>query len=124
MGAACFFLSAAGFATAFFNGFFVSFLALGVMAFLVDLVVLDLPTPWNAIQAVEKALRVGGYLVVYNPQITQTADFVNAVKANDKFIHEKTIELIERNWKINGPVARPRSGGIGHTGFLSFVRRV
>ncbi|MBW2995852.1 methyltransferase domain-containing protein [Candidatus Woesearchaeota archaeon] len=90
----------------------------------VDLVVLDLPTPWNAIQAAEKCLRVGGYLVVYNPQITQTADFVNAIKANGKFIHEKTVELVERSWKINGPVVRPRSEGIGHTAFLTFVRRV
>ena len=90
----------------------------------VDLIVLDLPTPWNAIKAAEKSLRVGGYLVCYNPQITQTADFVNAVMANERFICEKTIELIERSWKIDGRVARPRSGGIGHTGFLTFVRRV
>ena len=90
----------------------------------VDLVVLDLPTPWNAIKAVEKSLRIGGYLVCYNPQITQTANFVNAVMTNENFIHEKTIELVERSWKIDGNIVRPRSEGIGHTGFLSFVRRV
>lgn len=89
-----------------------------------DLVVFDLPTPWNAIKPAEKALKVGGYLVVYNPQITQTQDFVNAVRNDDNFIYEKTIELIERNWKIDGKVVRPRSEGIGHTGFLTFVRRV
>jgi tRNA (adenine57-N1/adenine58-N1)-methyltransferase len=90
----------------------------------VDLIVLDLPTPWNAIKAVEKGLRVGSYLVVYNPQITQTADFVNTINQNDKFVYEKTIELVERSWKIDGQIARPRSKGIGHTGFLTFVRRV
>ncbi|GAG08477.1 unnamed protein product, partial [marine sediment metagenome] len=89
-----------------------------------DLIVLDLPTPWNAIKAVEKGLRTGGYLVCYNPQITQIAGFVNAVDKNDNFIYEKTIELIERNWKIQGQIARPKSEGIGHTGFLVFVRRV
>ncbi len=90
----------------------------------VDLVVLDLPTPHNAISAAEKALRVGGYLVCYSPQITQTIDFVNAIKNNPKFIPEKTVELMERSWKIDGLIARPRRGGIGHTGFLSFARRV
>ncbi|MBD3249552.1 methyltransferase domain-containing protein [Candidatus Woesearchaeota archaeon] len=90
----------------------------------IDLVVLDLPTPWNAVKSVEKSLKTGGYLVVYNPQITQTAEFVNTISENKKFIHEKTTELIERNWKIDGKVVRPRSGGIGHTGFLSFVRKV
>ncbi len=90
----------------------------------VDLIVLDLPAPWNAIKSVEKSLRVGGYLVIYSPQITQTIDFVNAIKDNPNFIHEKTIELIERSWKIDGRIARPRSEGIGHTGFLTFVRKV
>jgi len=90
----------------------------------VDLVVLDLPTPHNAIKSAEKALRVGGYLVCYNPQVTQTADFVNAIKKNKSFIFEKTVELMERSWKVEGLVARPKSAGIGHTAFLSFARKV
>ncbi|MBR9692022.1 methyltransferase domain-containing protein [Candidatus Woesearchaeota archaeon] len=90
----------------------------------VDLIVLDLAAPWNAIKSVEKSLRVGGYVVIYSPQITQTTDFVNAIKSNKNFIYEKTIELMERSWKIDGRIARPRSEGIGHTAFLSFVRRV
>ena len=90
----------------------------------VDLVVLYLPTPWDAIKSAEKALRTGGYLVCYNPQITQTADFVNAISKNDKFLYEKTIELIERNWTIQGKITRPKSEGIGHTAFLTFVRKV
>ena len=90
----------------------------------VDLVVLDLPTPHNAIAAAEKALKVGGYLVCYNPQVTQTADFVNAIKKNSKFIFERTVELMERSWKIEGLIARPKSESIGHTAFLSFARKV
>lgn len=89
----------------------------------VDLIVLDLPTPWNAIKSCEK-LRKGGYLVCYNPQITQTMDFVNVIMNNNNFIYEKTIELIEREWRIEGRICRPRSEGIGHTGFLTFCRRI
>ncbi|MBD3355077.1 methyltransferase domain-containing protein [Candidatus Woesearchaeota archaeon] len=90
----------------------------------IDLIILDLPCPKKAVKSAEKSLRVGGYLVVYSPQITQTNDFVNAVKKNDNFLYEKTVELMERNWKIDKLISRPRSQGIGHTGFLSFVRRV
>ena len=56
--------------------------------------------------------------------MTQTTDFVNALKGNDTFLYEKTVELIERSWKIDGVVARPRSEGIGHTAFLTFVRKI
>lgn len=90
----------------------------------IDLVVLDLPTPWNAIKCAEKSLRIGGYLVCYNPQITQTIEFVNVAMKSESFLFEKTIELMERSWKIDGRVARPRSEGIGHTGFLSFFRKI
>ena len=90
----------------------------------VDLIVLDLPTPWNAIKAAEKSLKIGGYLVCYNPQITQTADFVNVIMQNSNFIYEKTIELIERNWKIDGKIARPEFRMLGHTGFLGFIRKM
>jgi len=90
----------------------------------VNLIILDLPQPWNAIKAAENSLKIGGYLVCYNPQITQTSDFVNSIKQNNSFLYEKTIELNERSWKIEGRVVRPRSESIGHTGFLSFARRI
>ncbi len=89
-----------------------------------DLIVLDMPNPWNAIKSCEKSLRIGGYLVIYVPTILQVSDFVNEIKKYDSFVYLKTIELIERKWKIDGRIARPNSEAIGHTGFLSFVRRI
>lgn len=89
-----------------------------------DLIVLDIPDPWNAIKSCEKSLKIAGYLVAYLPSISQISDFVNEVKKYNSFVYLKTIELIERHWKIDGRIARPKSGAIGHTGFLSFVRRI
>ena len=89
-----------------------------------DLIVLDIPDPWNAIKSCEKSLKIGGYLVVYLPSISQISDFVNEVKKYNSFVYLKTIELIERHWKIEGRISRPKSEAIGHTGFLSFVRRI
>ena len=33
----------------------------------VDVVILDLPEPWQAINSAKKALKVGGFLVSYSP---------------------------------------------------------
>jgi tRNA (adenine57-N1/adenine58-N1)-methyltransferase len=90
----------------------------------VDLVTLDLPEPWNVLKKVAKALKSGGFIVAYNPNISQVGQFVEEVSLNENLIYLKTIELIEREWDINGDIQRPKYQPIGHTGFLSFVRRV
>jgi len=88
-----------------------------------DAVILDLPEPEKAIANAEKALKIGGFFVVYVPNITQSIKFVNEIRKNESFIYLKTIELIENSWKIKGLVAKPENTGI-HTGFLSFARRI
>ena len=90
----------------------------------VDLVVLDLPAPWKVINATKKALKVGGFLISYSPTIPQTADFVNEIIRDKDFVFIKTSETIERQWEIEGRKIRPRSQPIGHSGFISFARRI
>jgi tRNA (adenine57-N1/adenine58-N1)-methyltransferase len=90
----------------------------------IDLFVLDVPEPWNAIGSAQKALKVGGYLVSYSPTIPQTTDFVNTINNNPAFIVIKTIEMIERKWDVYGRKVRPTSSGIGHSGFITFVRKI
>lgn len=89
-----------------------------------DLFVLDVPEPWNAIRSAEKGLKIGGYLVSYSPTIPQVMDFVNTISNNPKFIILKTIELIERKWDVYQRKVRPKSAGIGHSGFLTFIRKI
>jgi len=89
-----------------------------------DVVCLDLPAPWNAINAADSALKVAGYIVNYSPSITQTADFVNEVNKRENLVHLKTVEIIERKWEVEGRKVRPRTTSIGHSGFLSFVRKI
>ena len=89
----------------------------------VDLITLDLPNPEKVLKHAENTLKVGGFLVSYSPSITQTMKFVNKLK-NYNFVHLKSLELILREWEINGNKVRPKTKGIGHTGFLSFARRI
>jgi tRNA (adenine57-N1/adenine58-N1)-methyltransferase len=90
----------------------------------VDVIILDVPDPWNAVKSCDNSLSIGGYLVIYVPTIIQIADFVNEIKKWDNFVYLKTMELIDRQWKIDGRIARPTSDAIGHTGFMCFSRKI
>ncbi len=87
-----------------------------------DLVVLDLPEPWNVLINVYNSLKPGSFLVTYLPTINQVQDLIKNL--NNKFLHEKTIELIEREWFVSSQVTRPKSQMIAHTAFLTFLRKV
>lgn len=87
----------------------------------IDVIILDLKDSYKAIDNVKKALKQNGFLVVYNPQITQAQEFVNRIDDNFRYI--KTIELIERPWKIEDKIVRPDFKGLGFTGFLSFFKK-
>ncbi len=86
------------------------------------LITLDLPEPWRVIVHAEKALVVGGFLVVYLPNLTQVQQFTHAVTGTSLHILE-TVELLEREWKIGEKILRPEFQMLGHTGFLTFVRK-
>ncbi len=90
----------------------------------VDLVILDLPEPWKAIDPAFNALKAGGFLVSYSPTIPQVADFVSAAEKKRGLVILKTVEVIERDWEVNERKVRPKSAAIGHSGFLSFARKV
>ena len=90
----------------------------------VDLITLDVPEPWLAIDSCSAALKVGGFLVSYSPTIPQVMDFVNEVRKRKDFVHVKTAEIIEREWDVEDRKVRPKSVTIGHSGLMSLARRV
>ncbi len=85
-----------------------------------DLIVLDLPEPWNVLDHAKKALRNGQFLVCYLPTISQVIRLIENCK--DKFVLEKVVELMEREWYVEGLKVRPKSQMIAHTAFLVFLR--
>ena len=89
-----------------------------------DLVTLDLPEPWKAIVAAKKTLKNGGYLINYSPSTTSAMEFINELNKHEEFFHIKTIELLERLWTIQGKIVHPKAIEIGHTGFITIVRKI
>lgn len=88
----------------------------------VDLITLDLPEPWKVTIPAEKALKTGGFVVVYNPQINQIKQFIDSVKGTRIKVLE-TVEILERHWKIEEKIMRPEHEMLGHTGFLCWGRK-
>lgn len=88
------------------------------------LITLDLAEPWNAIDNVKHALKKGGFIISYNPQITQAQLLVEKLQCIPEIIVLKVLENIQREWEINGKVVRPKFGRIAHTGFLVVARKV
>ena len=83
----------------------------------IDLLTLDLPEPWRVNF---DCLKLGGFLAVYLPNLTQVKRFIDSAPITVL----ETVEVIERKWKIEGPVMRPEHQMLGHTAFLVFCRKL
>jgi tRNA (adenine57-N1/adenine58-N1)-methyltransferase len=89
----------------------------------VDAVVLDLATPWDAIEKVRKYLKYSGALVSFSPTIEQVKKTVFAMRDND-FIEINSYELIKRRIQVKENATRPEVKMIGHTGYITFGKKI
>jgi tRNA (adenine57-N1/adenine58-N1)-methyltransferase len=88
----------------------------------VDLVSVDIQNPENVVKHAYKALKPGGWLVVYSPTIEEVIAVTKKIRKLN-FSYIKTVENIVREWQTER-TTRPRTMGIMHTGFLTFARKV
>jgi tRNA (adenine57-N1/adenine58-N1)-methyltransferase catalytic subunit len=89
----------------------------------VDVVFLDVPEPWLAINSAEQALKIGGFIVSYSPHLTSTLDYVNVLKDKNNFSIIKTVEIIEQPLEVRDRKARPKSERM-HSGFITIARKL
>lgn len=87
----------------------------------VDLITLDLKDAKKVIKHARKALKAGGWVVVYSPTIEHLVGATKEIKRG-KFSEIKTVENIVREWKVDR-TTRPKTMGLMHTGFLTFAKR-
>jgi tRNA (adenine57-N1/adenine58-N1)-methyltransferase len=89
----------------------------------IDAVILDIPNPWDAIEYAWGSLKIGGYFCSYSPLISQVENTVKKLK-KQSFIEIKTIENIQRDLITTENGTRPSFNMLGHTGYLTFARKV
>ena len=95
----------------------------GIDAEGLDRVVLDLPEPWQVVPHAAQALLPGGILVAYTPSIVQAVQLREACEAGP-WAAASTVEILHRGWHIKDDAVRPEHRMVGHTGFVSSVRRL
>ena len=88
-----------------------------------DAIILDIPTPWEAVKYVWKSLKSGGYFCSYSPLISQVEKTAKEIE-KQRFIEVKTFENIQREMVISKYGTRPSFDMLGHTGYLTFARKV
>jgi tRNA (adenine57-N1/adenine58-N1)-methyltransferase len=89
-----------------------------------DRVVLDMLTPWEALDVVERALVPGGVFIGYVATTPQLSELVEALRARGCFTEPRAWESLVRDWHADGLAVRPDHRMIGHTAFLVSSRRL
>ena len=90
----------------------------------VDRVILDMLTPWECLDASLDALASGGVLLVYVATVTQLSRMMEAMRESKRLTVPQATESIVRNWHVEGLAVRPDHRGVGHTGFLTWARKL
>lgn len=89
----------------------------------IDLVFLDLPSPHEVIKDAYRILKVGSFIAVYTPYVEQFQRvFKELERAGFKDI--KIREGNVRELEIKKGRTRPNSRMAGHTGYITFARKI
>lgn len=89
----------------------------------IDSIILDIPQPWEAIGKVKEYLKLSGILVSFSPTIEQVKKTTFKLQENG-FFDINTYELIKRTMQVKENATRPQVRMIGHTGYLTFGRKI
>lgn len=87
-----------------------------------DRVVLDMPEPWETLDALDAVLDPGGVVAAYLPTTGQMQTFVLDLEAHG-YQQILSVEALIRSWHVTRRSVRPDHRMVGHTGFVITGRR-
>lgn len=86
-----------------------------------DLVLFDLPNPWEGVDAAYKALKMGGYFVCYLPTTNQVRQWLISTRI---FSKHKVVTSTNLEWQTNPDAIRPVHNNLTHTAFICVARKL
>ncbi|MBU2564946.1 MAG: methyltransferase domain-containing protein, partial [Candidatus Thermoplasmatota archaeon] len=110
-----------------------------------DAVILDIPNPWDAVSNAYSALKICGHFCSYSPTMNQVERTVKILRFYGKtqsvfpeilgkrkafsvikhnFVGIKTFETLQREIVVGERGVRPSFDMLGHTGYVTFARRI
>lgn len=89
----------------------------------VDMITLDLKNPERVTKHAFKALKPGGWLVIYSMHIEETKKVYSEIKKHD-FTKLLILENLQRQWQSVKEFTRPKTYMLAHTAFLTFARKM
>ena len=90
----------------------------------VDRVILDMLSPQDVLDMVDRVLVPGGVLVGYVATTTQMSELVERLRERGGYTEPRGFETLVRDWHLEGLAVRPDHRMVAHTAFLVTARRL
>jgi len=87
-----------------------------------DVLIMDMPDPWSALDNLFANLRSGGRVCSYVPNMNQAEKIVSALREKG-FAEVYALENLQRELEVHPGGVRPAFEMLGHTGYLIFGRK-
>jgi tRNA (adenine57-N1/adenine58-N1)-methyltransferase len=89
-----------------------------------DRIILDMLTPWEALDMVQRALIPGGVFIGYVATTPQLSELVETLRERGGWTEPRAWESLVRDWHAEGLAVRPDHRMVAHTAFLVSARRL